>query len=228
MYHGTGLNTGSALINQVYLCGCFRGGGNNVAVSFDNFWILNTLGSHSNTFPVGPVIIQPLHPAGDGTFQDWSPSTGSTHYTTVDETISNDDTDYVYAAVPAARDSYTIQSVSDISTGVVNVVHGVQISATAVKEDVPPQKLRLIAKSGSSVVTSPDPGINNYNVSMQYRYFSYVVDDDPNTSAQWTKTGINAMEIGQVIALPTMQTQTGVANMVQLSTQTQMGTAHIA
>jgi hypothetical protein len=227
VYHGTGLNTGSALINQIFLVGCYIGGGWNTQVYFDNFWVLNTLGTHSNTFPVGPVIIQPLSPAADGTYQDWSPSTGSTHYTTVDETTSNDDTDYVYAAVPAARDSYGIQSVSDVSTGVVNVIHGVQLSAVAEKENVPPQKLRLIAKSGSSVVTSPDPGTNN--VLMYYTtYFPYILDDDPATAGQWTKTGINAMEIGQVIALPTVQAQTGVSRIRVTTTQTQRGTANIA
>lgn len=53
------------------------------------------------------------NPTGVGTYNAWTPSTGSTHYTLVDESSCNGVTDYVSTTTTGTRDSYTV-SVSGI------------------------------------------------------------------------------------------------------------------
>lgn len=47
-----------------------------------------------------------LLPTSDGAYLQWSPSTGSTHYTLVDESSCNGTTDYNYTNTVGNRDSY--------------------------------------------------------------------------------------------------------------------------
>jgi hypothetical protein len=49
-----------------------------------------------------------LLPSGDGTYAAWTPSTGSTHYTLVDETTCNGVTDYVSTLTVGNRDSFAV------------------------------------------------------------------------------------------------------------------------
>ena len=59
-----------------------------------------------------------LLPTGDGFYTAWTPSTGSTHYTLVDELTCNGTTDYVSTTGVGNRDSYAVSlaSVPDGST----------------------------------------------------------------------------------------------------------------
>ncbi len=56
--------------------------------------------------------------SSDGTYTSWTPSTGSTHYTLVDETTCNGTTDHASTATAGNRDSYgiSLSSVPDGST----------------------------------------------------------------------------------------------------------------
>ncbi len=53
------------------------------------------------------VLISVL-PIGAGTYAQWIPSTGSTHYALVDETTCNGVTDYVRTVTPGHRDSFAV------------------------------------------------------------------------------------------------------------------------
>ncbi len=59
-----------------------------------------------------------LLPTAEGTYLQWTPKSGSTHYTMVDETTCNGTTDYVSTTVTGKRDSYqvSLSSVPDGST----------------------------------------------------------------------------------------------------------------
>ena len=57
-----------------------------------------------------------LLPVSDGNYTQWTPSTGSTHYTLVDETSCNGTTDYVSTATTGNRDSYGLD-ISSIPNG---------------------------------------------------------------------------------------------------------------
>jgi len=57
-----------------------------------------------------------LLPSSEGNYLQWTPSTGATHYTLVDESSCNGTTDYVRTTTVGQRDSYGI-SVSGIPNG---------------------------------------------------------------------------------------------------------------
>ena len=57
-----------------------------------------------------------LLPTGEGTYLQWTPKSGSTHYTMVDESSCNGTTDYVSTTVTGSRDSYQV-SLSSIPDG---------------------------------------------------------------------------------------------------------------
>jgi hypothetical protein len=59
-----------------------------------------------------------LYPISDGTYTQWTPKSGSVHYTQVDETTCNGTTDYVSETTVGQRDSYgvNISSIPDGST----------------------------------------------------------------------------------------------------------------
>lgn len=57
-----------------------------------------------------------LVPTSSGSFSQWSPSTGSTHHTLVDETPCNGTTDYNFTSTVGNRDSYGVD-ISSLPTG---------------------------------------------------------------------------------------------------------------
>lgn len=57
-----------------------------------------------------------LLPTAEGTYLQWTPKSGSTHYTMVDESTCNGTTDYVSTTVTGNRDSYQV-SLSSIPDG---------------------------------------------------------------------------------------------------------------
>jgi hypothetical protein len=198
----TGINTGTTPIGGFNLHSVFQ------PHTFDNWWVMNTLGTHSNTWPVGPMIVQTVAPTGDGTYQQWTPSTGSTHYSLVNEMPSNDDTNYVYAASPGSVDTYTTPGATTSSAGIVNSIHAVQVINTFDKEDVPPNRLRGVVYS-NGVMTQ---GSNDVTaVKGIYKVVTNIFDNDPYTSGQWTQASLTAAEIGQMITPSTVKTQNGVS-----------------
>lgn len=96
-----------------------------------------------------------LLPVGEGTNLAWTPSTGTTHYTLVDETTCNGVTDYVSETTVGDRDSYQVS------------VASVPASATITSIALTPCASRNTTGGGSSVlnvfyvlngVTSADAG----------------------------------------------------------------------
>lgn len=62
------------------------------------------------------AITNPLRPSSEGTYSSWTPKTGSTHYTMVDESGCNGATDYNSTTVVGNRDSYGI-NISAVPNG---------------------------------------------------------------------------------------------------------------
>ena len=79
-------------------------------------------------------------PFRDGAYLQWTPSTGTTHYTLVDESACNGTTDYNATTIIGNRDSYGI-SISSIPSG-----------ATITKIDIKPCASRNNKGSGSATI----------------------------------------------------------------------------
>jgi hypothetical protein len=193
----SGLNTGTSDIGQIMIAhGNFNASSN--ADRWANLWIFNTLGTHSNGFPTGRMKVQPLLPAADGTYTDWTPNSGSTHYTQVDEAQADDDTAYNSTVTAGNKDSYGIDAIS----GSPAQIHGVIVTAIARKTDVNSKNYQVFSKSGATETYSSDiAAALTYASSTANGADALLHTDDPNTSAQWAQTNLNAIEIGAKVTL---------------------------
>lgn len=77
-------------------------------------------------------------PKADGSYSSWTPSTGTAHWSLVDEAACNGTTDYVSTSVVGNRDSYVVSTTS-IPTG-----------AVITKVDIVPCASRASSGNGSS------------------------------------------------------------------------------
>jgi len=165
---------------------------------YDNLWIFNTLGTHSNTWPTGRIKVQPLLPSTDGTYTDWIPNSGSDHYSRVSEAQADDDTTYNSTIMSGNKDSYEIGALS----GSPAQIHGVIVTAIARKTDVNSKNYQVFSKSGITETYSSDiAAALTYASSTANGAAALLHTDDPNTSAQWTQANLNAIEIGAKVTL---------------------------
>lgn len=170
----------SANIDQVIIAsGLSNDGG-----WWDDWYIINDQGSTNNTW-LGDVRVYTLSPSGAGSSTQWTPSSGS-NYTDVDEQPYNT-SDYVSDSVSGHRDTYAMTDLP----GSVATVYGVQNVAIANKDNTGVISVKQALKSGSSVYYG-----SNTLMTTTYTTYTDLREQDPNTSAAWTASGVNAAEAG--------------------------------
>jgi hypothetical protein len=144
-----------------------------------------------------------IFPTGDGAYTAWTPSTGSTHYTLVDESSCNGLTDYVSTTVNGNRDAYSVSlaSVPDGAT-ITNIAITPCASRNTNKTSVMKVFYRLnganSADSGSYSLTGTTP------VALSATNFS---------SLSITKNASTSLQIGAVLT-----SGTGGARLSNIST----------
>src|SRR5262245_455138 len=154
----------------------------------DDLYVCDGSGSTNNTL-LGDCRVESLLPNGEGSNSAWTVSTGSTHYTLVDETAPNADTDYLSTSTAGARDTHTFANLPAMTSP---VVKGVQVALSARKDDGAARQLKHCLKSGATTVVSSAVAV----LSSTFTYYLNVLETDPNTSTAWTTTAIDALEAG--------------------------------
>lgn len=165
----------------------FGGGGSTGAVRrYDDFYMRTSSSStaESGGF-LGDVKVKPYYPNADGTYTAMTCSTGTTHYTLVDESVPNT-TDYVSSSTALTKDSYNFQDASETGS-----IKAVQVSAYAYKMDAGFRGAEVFIKSGATEVFG-----TSQPLSTTAKYVQKLWDQDPNTSADWSQTNLNAAEFG--------------------------------
>lgn len=152
---------------------------------FDDIYICDNSGASNNSF-LGDCRIDTLLPIGDGNYTQFTPSTGTAHYATVDETTPNT-TDYNSGANSGDRDSYTFPDLTSLTS---QTVYGVQINAAALKSDSGARSLGTMSRSGS---TNKDGAGGALSTSQTF--ISELQETDPANNA-WTESNVNAAEFG--------------------------------
>lgn len=184
----TGVNTQAAADSSI---GSILVGPNRNAsarISYDDLYVCDTSGSTQNTF-LGDIRIDTVFPAGDGTYTQGVPSTGTSHYQLIDEAPPST-TDYVTLTGVGTKDSYSVQSLPSLSS---QVIHGIQVNSHAAKDSGTTTAAAFV-KSGSTELES-----TAFAVPAAAGYNSAVFVTDPNTSSSWTQSSFNAAEIGLLI-----------------------------
>lgn len=158
---------------------------------FDDLYIRTSSSSTAETGGfLGDIKIKPYYPNGDGTYTAMTCSTGSTHYTLVDESPANT-TDYVSSSTALTKDSYNFQDVSETGS-----IKAVQVSAYVYKADAGFRGAEVFAKSGATEVFG-----TSLPLSTTQKYVMKMFEQDPNTSADWSQANLNAAEFGVRISV---------------------------
>jgi len=160
------------------------------AVAYDDFYLLNTSGSApQNTF-LNEVVIQALMPNSAGAHTDFTPNGSATNYENVDE-IPPSGSDYNASSTVGAKDSYGVANLS----GSVGTIFGVQENMHAQKTGVGAANLKSLVRSGGTDYTQPAVALG-----ASPQWYGAIRETDPATSAAWTASAVNALEVGAEVA----------------------------
>lgn len=179
----TSLDTrSSASYNSTY--SIILGAGRYGSSRIDDVYVLETGSSPNNTF-LGDCRVDTLNVDAAGTHTDWTPLSGS-NYQNVDEAQTDDDTTYNTAQTEGDTDTFGHVDLSQTTD-----VYGMQVSARVSKTDASNMYARLVVRQGGTDYKGDVEG-----VGASYSFIKQIREVDPNTSTQWTRSGINTAEIG--------------------------------
>ena len=144
-------------------------------MQFDDIYIANTEGSTYNDF-VGDVRVEGVRPVGDQPTHQWTPSSGTVHFETIDDSTP-DTTNYITSETTGNIDLF---SVGNIATPSANIL--------AVAPNIYARKANAGVARVAAVVNragSTDVGIDNY-LTQEYRYhYSDIWTTNPINSSAW-------------------------------------------
>lgn len=178
-------NTSNASANQL-LVGQILQTLASLTLDICDLYLCDNSGSTNNDF-LGDCRIDTLYPASDGNYSQLTCSTGSTHYTLVDETAPNT-TDYNSGSTVGDRDSYGMSDLSSISS---QTVYGVQVNAAVLKDDAGSRSISTLVRSNGTNAEGSAVAIGTSQV-----YVSQIYETNPDGSVAWTQTTVNAAEAG--------------------------------
>jgi hypothetical protein len=151
----------------------------------DDFYCLNTSGSVNNDF-IGECRVHSRLPTGEGNTQNFTPNSGSTHYTQVDETNPDDDTTYVSSDTVGHIDQFTFPTLT-----LTGSIAGVQTVITARKDDGGTREIAESCRSASTDYTG-----STQVIASTYLMYRQIRETDPATSAAWTTSNLNSAQFG--------------------------------
>lgn len=138
---------------------------------------------------LGDCRVECLPPSGDVSKQ-WTPNSGVTNYTQVDE-ASASLTDYVASSTPGAKDVYSHSSV--LGDNIANI-QAVRVCGVAMggNDFTQTRKARLNLISNGSTVNGDFKKINTQTGNS----LAVIAETNPNTGTAWTKTTVEAVQFG--------------------------------
>lgn len=130
-------------------------------------------------------ICETLFPDSDGATLNWVPSTGTSHFATVDEAAMSA-TDYNSASTVGDVDELGLGNLSSTPTSIEEVT----VVGYLDKTDAVSRSVALGVKSGA---TTSDG--SSYALQSGGKRHERSLLTDPNTSAAWSASGVNALQI---------------------------------
>lgn len=139
---------------------------------------------------LGSMQVYPKVPTGAGDSTQFTPSVGA-NWQCVDDQVNNGNTDYVETSAAGNRDLYATSALSVTPASIL----GVQLKATAIKDDTGARTLQVCTKSGATV--------SNHGSALALSNTAYssvfaALSTDPNGGGAWTKAAVDALQIGIV------------------------------
>jgi hypothetical protein len=170
-------NTGAVAVDGISLFADFVQGSRDV----DDLYVIDVATA------LGESRIDVIRPSADTAQKDWTPSTGVTNFNMVNETLENQDTNYVADGTVGHKDLY---DVTDLSFSP-SVVRAVQTLLFAKKDDATTRSIRNNLKSGATTANGTTRAMG-----ASYAMFTDLYATDPNTAAAWSASAVNAAQLG--------------------------------
>ena len=155
--------------------------------TFDDFYVCDKSGSNNTTF-LGPQKVTTLFPTSDHGTNQWTPNAGGTHYNRLTDNPNDGSTTYLSDATSGDTEEFGYASTGSEVTS----IKGVQINTVFETDSGTAFSVKNHVNSGGT--SSDDAGTAGTNGT--YTTASRLVETDPNTSALWTKTNLDASLFG--------------------------------
>lgn len=154
--------------------------------AIDDLYVCDSTGSNNNTF-LGDVRVDTVRPIGAGNYSEFSRQGSASNWDNLDDTTLDSDSTYNYSNTVGQRDTLDCGNLPAITGG----IFGVQVNMAARKDDAGGRTFRSLTR-----VSGTDYEGDSQNVGTDYRYFRQIIEKNPNTTAAWTESEINAAEFG--------------------------------
>jgi hypothetical protein len=141
-----------------------------------------------HNFPLGARQITTTRPTSDGTIGFTTTSSGSTHFNLVNEVNPDGDTSYVQDAVVGDQDLLNFGALGYTPA----VINGVMVNTYINNPVGGTINLQAICKSGAAAQSNATAQAT----PLIYTTMQYPFPVDPNTSAAWLTTALNAAQFG--------------------------------
>ena len=135
---------------------------------------------HSTRF-LGDIKVRFIKPNGDGTYNDFSLSTGSHAWQVLDDVPPNADTDYILSDTPGDKTSTAMEDVSLDGT-----CEGIQVLVAVRKDEANVRKIKTLVVEGGTTTEGDEESIPT-----GYYYALTDYDINPRTGSKWTETELN-------------------------------------
>lgn len=156
-------------------------------VYFDDLYVCDGTGSSHNDF-LGDCKVDTVFPSAAGNYSQWTPSGEASNYLCVDETVPNDDTDYVTTNISGEIDTYNFGNLVDYSG---ETIHAVALNTCKKKDDVGFISSYPVIRIGAS-----DYSGELMNTYESYHYQQEVWETNPDDSQAWEGEDVNSGEFG--------------------------------
>jgi hypothetical protein len=165
----------------------------NSGYDMDDLYIADGTGSHVND-PIGESRIEYVTATAEGDVNDWLPSVGTNNAANVDGTTqfgengtqNGNPAQYNISDVLNAVDLYQHADFTRDGT-----IYAVQVNTAVRKDDVGNRKVKPLLKTGGTTYEGPESKLYS-----DYIYVGEIWPQNPNTSADWTLSQVNAVQTG--------------------------------
>lgn len=156
---------------------------------WDDIYICDDQGANNNDF-LGDSAIRGILPNGDGATTQWTPSTGSTHYTLVDDLASAvNDADYNSTGTNGQLDLYAYENVSGLING---TIRGIMVTTDMRMQTSGTSTVKVVIRQGGVNYDQATHTVNGTTVVGH----TQVIELSPDDSAAWEVADIDAMQVG--------------------------------
>lgn len=192
LWSATGLDTKngtSNLIDWIRFCGPATSV--QPIIHIDDVYIVDPATGDTNTF-LGESQVNFRAPTGDSGTQQWTPSTGTSHFALVDEVPNNSDTDFNSAPAAGVTNLHTYPALP----ANIGAVHSQKVRTRFRKEDAGGCTVRnkVVSSGGGAPATTLNGGA--YNPGISYGWKSDYMETDPDTGDPWLKPAADAIITG--------------------------------